>query len=364
MDMKQRVISGLFGVSLTTAVLATPPLGTGLSFENTGNTSTTLPSLPVLPTPTKPSGYTFYPLDNKGNIGAPVEPEAVFNQGPIIATTPKPLPECPPEAPIRVDATLCINEATLKLLNEGNQLEINPDGSIVFKGPGEFDYLGGGYAFDPLTDACNPNIKVLLQEAAVAGSQVTRGMVNTQLDYPQTDPLIAVNNPQADGYGGSCTLELITFDILGILGVEDLLQSLDDIVAIINAIAAFDLDSLFGMACKVFNRILGEVQAKLLTLIKSNSPLTPLEQFLRAIVPGFVAPLQSLLDLATFAQPTTATLPGIATGSPLVVAHIPGLGYVYIAQLRNGLAMVVHISSTPLTPGDASMPSEARAIIP
>ena len=354
------IVSLLLSVIIATVVLAAPPLGTGLSSESTVGTTATLPSLsaPSSPTsdvqtPLEPLGYTFYPLDDKGNLGAPVAPEAVFNQGPIIATTPEPLPECPPEAPIRIDATLCINEAALALLNEGNKLTIHPDGTVVFHDPGEFDYLGGGYAFDPLTEHCNPNIKVLLQEAAVAGSQVTRGMVNTQLDYPQTDPLIAVNNPRADGYGGSCTIELITFDIQDILGVDDLLQSLDDIVAIINAIAAFDLDSLFGVACRVFNTILGEVQEQLIATIQSNSPLTPLQQFLRAIGPGFVAPLQSLLDVSTSAQPTTATIPGIVTGSPLVVAHIPDVGYVYMAQLKNGLAMVVHISPTPLVPDDA-----------
>lgn len=279
----------------------------------------------------------------------------IFKDEPVIATTPEPLPECPPEAPIRIDSTVCINQAALDMLNNGGTLSVDPDDGTAYYTPPEFDYFGGGYAFDPATEPCNPNVKVMLQEAAVAGSQVTRGMINTQLGYPQADPIIAVNNPQEDGYGGSCTVALFTFDFLDILGTggdQDLLQSLDDIVAIIDAIASFDPDSLFSAACDVFNSIFGEIQDHLISAGDDDSP-TSLQQFLAAIAPGFVAPLQSLLDVATSTSTTTATIQGVVTGSPLLVAFIPDLGYVYMAHLQNGLAMVLHISQMPLAPGDA-----------
>ena len=90
----------------------------------------------------------------------------------------------------------------------------------------------------------------------------------------------------------------------------------------------------------------------MISLIQDNNPLTPLQRFLNKLAPGFVIPLQTLLDVATSTRTTTATIPGIATGSPLLVSFIPDIGYVYMAQLTNGFGMIVHVSPTPLTPED------------
>ena len=341
--------------ALLSPALAAPPLGLGGIHDARDSTLPALPSAPppVIPSRSVPGAYQLFRLDEQGQLST-ITPAQVLKDDPIIATTPEPLPECPPEAPIRLDPTMCINEAALEILNSGGSLEIADDGqSAVYYIPGEFDYLAGGYAYDPATVPCNPNIKVLLREAAVAGSQVTRGMINTQMDYPQTDPIIAVSNPQPDGYGGSCTIALFTFDILDILGVNGLLQSLEDMVGILDAIAALSLDDLFSAACQVFNHIFGDLQAELISAIQDNNPLTPLQRFLNKLAPGFVVPLQTLLDVATHTRPTTATIPGIATGSPLLVSFIPEVGYVYLAQLQSGMVMVVHISPTPLIPEDA-----------
>ena len=110
---------------------------------------------------------------------------------------------------------------------------------------------------------------------------------------------------------------------------------------------------LFGAACQVFNTILGDVQQQLIQEIQQNNPLTPYQQFVQAVRLGFVTPLQSWVSLGLTPRPTTAILPGVATGSLLEVVSVPEVGYVYLARLSDLSVMVVAVSATPLAPGDA-----------
>ncbi len=354
------VLSGVVvgcGVGLTPPTFAAPPLGSGVGGEPVRVQPEAPPTLPV------PSASRWAPamvetvgstkLLAEGNATPPPNGGSVRADEPVIGVSPEPIAECPPEAPIRIDATLCVNQATLDAIEAGGQLSYDPaTGQAIFTNPAPYDYINGGYAFNAATEPCDPNINVLLKEAAVAGSQATRGIVNRQMDYPDTDPLIAVKNPQRDGYGGACTVSLITFDIRDLLGFDPA-QTLEEIKRLIDAIASLDIDDLFGAACQVFNTILGDVQRQLLEDLRRNPPLTPYQRFIQALRIGFVAPLQSFLSLGLTPRATMATVPGVATGSSLWVVHLPELGYVYLARLGDLSVMVVARSATPLAPGDA-----------
>lgn len=348
------VFGGGFGWILPTA--AAPPLGSGVGSSPVQSPPETSPAIPVPPaslwTPTAATAGSVRPLA-ASQAAAPPDGRSVRAEEPVIGVSPDPIAACPPEAPIRIDATLCVNQATLEAIEAGGQLSYDPaTGEAIFTNPAPYDTINGGYAFNAATEACDPNLDVLLKEAAVAGSQATRGIVNRQMDYPDTDPLIAVKNPQRDGYGGACTVSLITFDIRDLLGFDPA-QTLEEIKKLIDAIASLDLNDLVGAACRVFNTILGDVQRQLLDDLRRNNPLTPYQRFVQALRIGFIAPLQSFLSLGLTPRSTTATVPGVATGSALWVVHLPEVGYVYLARLSDLSVIVVALSATPLAPGDA-----------
>ena len=329
------VLAGaVVGVGLALPSFAAPPLGSGVGGG---------------PVQVQPAASSWAPA------AATPDPDgsSVRTEEPVIGVSPESIAECPSEAPIRIDATLCVNQATLDAIEAGGQLSYDPaTGQAIFTNPAPYDAINGGYAFNAATEPCDPNLDVLLKEAAVAGSQATRSIVNRQMDYPDTDPLIAVKNPQRDGYGGACTVSLITFDIRDLLGFDPA-QTLEEIKKRIDAIASLDIDDLVGAACRVFNTILGDVQRQLLDDLRRNNPLTPYQRLIQALRIGFIAPLQSFHSLGLTPRATTATVPGVAAGSALWVVHLPEVGYVYLARLGDLSVMVVARSATPLAPGDA-----------
>ena len=345
------------GVGLTPPTFAAPPLGSGVGdgpVQVQPEASSALPGSPASRWAPAPAATTGPATPWVAGDAAP-DPDggSVRAEEPVIGVSPEPIAECPPEAPIRIDATLCVNQATLNAIEAGGQLSYDPaTGQAIFTNPAPYDPINGGYAFNAATEPCDPNLDVLLKEAAVAGSQATRGIVNRQMNYPDTDPLIAVKNPQRDGYGGACTVSLITFDVRDLLGFDPA-QTLEEIKKLIDAIAALDIDALVGAACQVFETILGDVQRQLLDDLRRNPSLTPYQRFVQALRVGFIAPLPSFLSLGLTPRTTTATVPGVATGSALWVVHLPEVGYVYLAQLGDRGMMVVARSATPLAPGDA-----------
>ena len=362
-SMKRRLFTGIrasvvigWGIGWTLSTWAAPPLGGGV---DGGPVPTSPERAPVVRVPPRSSerpaaapADSVYPIA-EDRAAQHSEGGAVRADEPAIGVSPDPIPECPPETPIRIDATLCVNQTTLDTIESGQQLRYDPaTGEAIFTNPAPYDPISGGYAYNAATEACDPNLDVLLKEAAVAGSQATRGIVNRQMDYPDTDPLIAVKNPQRDGYGGACTVNLITFDIRDLLGFDPT-QTLEEIHQLINAIASFDINDLFGAACQVFNTILGDLQQQLIHEIQQNNPLTPYQQFVQTLRLGFVTPLQSWVTWGLTPRPTTAIIPGVATGSSLVVVPVPDIGYVYLARLSDLSVMVVAVSATPLAPGDA-----------
>lgn len=351
--MKRRLFAGIragvvvgCGIGWTLPAWAAPPLGSGGSGGLTLTSPEIAPMVRVSPTSPERSAAAAQNAQN-------AEGGSVHADEPAIGVSPHPIPECPPETPLRIDATLCVNQATLDAIESGQQLRYDPaTGEAIFTNPAPYDPINGGYAYNAATEACDPNLDVLLKEAAVAGSQATRGIVNRQMNYPDTDPLIAVKNPQRDGYGGACTVSLMTFEIRDLLGFDPT-QTLEEINQFINALASFESDSLFGAACQVFNTILGGLQQQLIHEIRQNNPLTPYQRLVKALRLGFVTPLQSWVTLGLTPRATTAIVPGVATGSSLAVARVPEVGYVYLARLSDLSVMVVAVSATPLAPGDA-----------
>ncbi|MDS4060089.1 MAG: hypothetical protein RKP73_16180 [Candidatus Contendobacter sp.] len=340
------------GVGLALPTFAAPPLGSGVDGGPVQVRPEASPGLPLPPASRWAPAGQATPLA-AGNAAPDPDGGSVRAEEPVIGVSPEPIAACPPEAPIRIDATLCVNQATLDTIEAGGQLSYDPaTGQAIFTNPAPYDALNGGYAYNAATEPCDPNLDVLLEEAAVAGSQATRGIVNRQMDYPDTDPLIAVKNPQRDGYGGACTVSLITFDIRDLLGFDPT-QTLAEIKKLIDAIAALDIDDLVGAACQVFNTILGDVQRQLLADLHQINSLMPYQQLVQAMRIGFIAPLQSFLSLGLTPRATTATVPGVATGSALWVVHLPEVGYVYLARLSDLSVIVVALSATPLAPGDA-----------
>jgi len=259
--------------------------------------------------------------------------------------------ECTAEAPIRLAPSVCVNQAAVDAINSGWNVAIHPDGSWTLTPPPTYDPIAGSWGtFDGASQTCDPNIQVKLQQAALAGSQLTRAISDRQLAYSQTDPIEAVNNPKRDGAGGVCTIDLFAFDLGRLLG-----GTYDQIKNLIDTLSQFSADSLFGAACQVVNSLFGNLQNQLLQELGSNSPSTPLQQFVNAIRVGYLAPATSFATLGAGVRSTTVTLPGLVTGNPLQVSYVPGKGYVYMADMGGNL-LVVNISQTPLSPADAVPP--------
>ena len=266
----------------------------------------------------------------------------------------EPLTECPPTEPYRVGADLCMSQEAIDRINDGWQASVDPEtGNVTWTPPPTYDPVTGQWGnFSAATQACDPNMEIKLKQAALAGSQLTRAMSDRQMSYPEVDPLAAVNNPQGDGYGGVCTIDLFAFDLRRLLG-----GTYDQIRNLIDTISHLSMDSLFGAACQVVNTVFGDLQNQLLQEVQNSSPLTAFQQFVNALHIGYIAPLQSLTSYGLTPQSTTATLPGVVTTQPLQVAYVPGKGYLYLADFGSGNRIILHISPTPLIPEDAVRPS-------
>jgi len=261
--------------------------------------------------------------------------------------------ECTAEAPIRLAPNACANQATVDAINGGWNLTINPDGAYTWTPPPTYDPTTGGWGiFNGASQTCDPNIQVKLQQAALAGSQLTRAISDRQLAYSQTDPIEAVNNPKKDGAGGVCTIDLFAFDLGRLLG-----GAYGQIKNLIDMLSHFSVDSLFGAACKVVNTVFGNLQNQLLAELQTNSPLSQFQQFVHSIQVGYVATLASFTAHGAGVRSTTVVVPGLLTGNPLQVSYVPGKGYVYMADMGVGNLLVVKISQTPLSPADAVAPT-------
>ena len=266
----------------------------------------------------------------------------------------EPLTECPPTEPHRIGADLCMSQEALDRINDGWQARVDPaTGQVTWTPPPSYDPVTGQWGhFSAATQACDPQIEVQLKQAALAGSQLTRAISDRQLAYAQTDPIEAVNNPRKDGAGGVCTIDLFAVDLGRLLG-----GTYEQIKNLIDTLSQFSVDSLFGAACQVVNSLFGNLQNQLLQDLQSHSPLSAFQQFVNALTVGYLSPLQSFLGHGLTVRPTVATIPGIVTAHPLQVSYVPGQGYLYLADFGSGNRLVLHISSTPLAPGDAVAPT-------
>jgi hypothetical protein len=266
----------------------------------------------------------------------------------------EPLTECPPTEPHRIGADLCMSQEALDRINDGWQARVDPaTGQVTWTPPPSYDPVTGQWGhFSAATQACDPQIEVQLKQAALAGSQLTRAISDRQLAYAQTDPIEAVNNPRKDGAGGVCTIDLFAVDLGRLLGSTD-----EQIKNLIDTLSHLSMDGLFGAACQVVNTVFGDLQNELLQEVQNSAPLTGFQQFVKALRVGYIAPLQSFLGYGLTVRPTVATIPGIVTAHPLQVSYVPGQGYLYLADFGSGNQLVLHISSTPLAPGDAVAPT-------
>jgi len=327
-------LAGAAGALLALTVAAAPPLG-----YPTGPAARPMAD-PVGGPPSDPGGGTTAPTggETTGATDPQNDPDYV---------------ECTAEAPIRLAPSVCVNQAAVDAINAGWNLTINPDGSWTLTPPPTYDPIAGSWGtFDGASQTCDPNIQVKLQQAALAGSQLTRAISDRQLGYAQTDPIEAVNNPKRDGAGGVCTIDLFAFDLGRLLG-----GTYEQIKNLIDTLSDFSVDSLFGAACQVVNSLFGNLQNRLLQELESNSPLTQFQQFVNSIQVGYIAPVASFAAHGAGVRSTTATVPGLVTGNPLQVGYVPGKGYVYLADLGSGNGLVVKISQTPLAPADAVTPA-------
>lgn len=301
---------------------------------------------------------------------APLTPPAASDPSPPVETpaggTPDPNPAgpnqtdpnqegkgftgCPPEAPYLLGPKLCGDQTLIDQINSGWQITVDPKGNITLNPPPHYDPATQQWGrYDTATQACNPAIEVKLKQAALAGSQLTRAISDRQMNYPQVDPIEAVNNPRKEGYGGVCTIDLFAFDLGRLLG-----STYEQIKNLIDTLSNLSVDHLFGAACRVVNTVFGNLQNQLLQELQTHSPLTPVQQFVNTLTVGYVLPLQSLLSYGVTTRPTPATAPGILTVNPLKVSYVPEKGYVYMADFGSNNLLVVHISQTPLAPGDAA----------
>lgn len=269
----------------------------------------------------------------------------------------KTITDCPSNAPYQLEPGLCLDQEALNTVDKGWKLTINPEtGEVTWTPPPHYNPTTEQWgSYKASTQACDPTLEVKLKEAALAGSQLTRAISDRQMSYPRVDPLEAVNNPRKDGYGGVCTVDLFAFDLGRLLG-----STYDQIKNLIDTLSQLSVDSLFGAACKVVNSIFGNLQNQLLQDVQSHSPLTAFQQFLNQLQTGYITPMQSFLSYGSGLHPTTATLPGVITATPLQVSYVPGKGYVYMADFGSGNRLVLRISQTPLVPADAVTPTAAR----
>ena len=304
------------------------------------------------------NGGTTAPPGDGGQGTTP--PEGTWVPGPggtAIISAPTGYVECTPNAPIRVASNTCVNQETVNAIDGGWNVSFDDNGAPTWKPPASYNPTTGQWgSFNGAAQACNPTIEVKLKQAALAGSQLTRAISDKQLSYPQTDPIEAVNNPQKDGAGGVCTIDIFAFDLGRLLG-----STYDQIKNMIDMLSNFSVDSLFGAACKVVNSIFGNLQNQLLNELQTHSPLSQFQQFVNQLTVGYVSPLASFTGYGSAVRPTTATLPGIVTADPLQVSYVPGKGYVYMINTGAGNMLVVNISQTPLSPADTVTPTPAPA---
>ncbi len=345
-------LAGAASALLALTVAAAPPLGyrTGpaarlMADPVGGSTSAPSGGTPTSEGTTAPtSGGTTAPTS--GGTTAPT------SGGTTSATDTQNDPdyvECTAEAPIRLASSVCVNQAAVDAINSGGHLAVNPDGSWTLTPSPTYDPATGSWGtFNGASQTCDPNIQVKLQQAALAGSQLTRAISDQQLGYSQTDSIEAVNNPKKDGAGGVCTIDLFAFDLGRLLG-----STYEQIKNLIDTLSHLSADSLFGAACKVVNTVLGNLQNQLLAELQTNSPLSQFQQFVNSVQVGYIAPLASFVSYGSGVRSTTATVPGLVTGNPLQVSYVPGKGYVYMTDLGSGNWLVVKISQTPLSPADA-----------
>ncbi|MCP5426561.1 MAG: hypothetical protein H6970_16060 [Gammaproteobacteria bacterium] len=336
---------------------AAPPLATGDFAPALGNTAparetpTVTPSAPIVASEDEQAG------EEPGlNDPAWAEMEAAYQAlrasvdlQPLNDTEPL---NCPPELH-NLDNMVCLTDAEWDVVVNSTgpwELQVNEDGAHVLIHPPVYDPFAAEWTWDDSTEPCNPNIDVVLKQAALAGSQMTRKISDTQLSYPQTDPIIAVNNPQTDGYGGVCTINIFVFqEIWKMIG-----ESYEQIKDLIEALQNFSIDSLFGAGCSIIHSIFGDLQNQLLQDIENHSPLTQLEQLIAQLQIGFIAPLNTLTSLNLSLHISQATLPGVQTAEPLLVTYILEVGYVYFVQLSNNNLMVIRVNATPLVPEDGT----------
>ena len=333
-------LAGVAATLLALTVAAAPPLGypTGPAARSMADPVGGPASDPGGGTPT--GGETTAPTggETTGATDLQTDPDYI---------------ECTAAAPIRLAPSVCVNQAAVDAINSGWNVAIHPDGSWTLTPPPTYDPIAGRWGtFDGASQTCDPNIQVKLQQAALAGSQLARAISDRQLGYAQTDPIEAVNNPRRDGAGGVCTIDFFAFDLGRLLG-----STYEQIKNLIDALSEFSADSLFGAACQVVNTVFGNLQNQLLAELQTNSPLTPFQQFVNSLQVGYVAPVASFAAHGAGVRSTTATVPGLLTGSPLQVSYVPGKGYVYLADLGSGDLLVVNISQTPLSPADAVTPA-------
>ena len=102
------------GVGLALPTFAAPPLGSGVDGGPVQVQPETSPAL-SLPSASRwaPAAATAtagqaMPLA-AGNAASDPDGRSVRAEDPVIGVSPEPIAACPPEAPIRIDATLCVN---------------------------------------------------------------------------------------------------------------------------------------------------------------------------------------------------------------------------------------------------------------
>ena len=263
--------------------------------------------------------------------------------------------ECTAEAPVRLAPDVCVSQSAVDLIDAGWRLTIDPDGTPRWTPPPTYDPTAGRWgSYDSARQSCDPNIDVQLKQAALAGSQITRAISDRQMSYPEVDPIAAVNNPQKDGYGGVCTIDLFAFDLVRLLG-----STYEQIKHLIDALSHLSADTLFGAACRVIDTLFGDLQQQLLQDLRSGRPSNPYQQFVNALRVGYLVPRPSFASYGLSLRASPTTLPGIVTSRPLQVAYVPDRGYVYLADFGSGNLLVLRISPTPLAPEDAVAPPPA-----
>lgn len=344
----RKAVCALLAVVLTAAPAgATPPLG--IRFAEPAGPAAAEPPQPSVGAPQSA------PATAGPGVGrAAGEPSGDNPPGGDPPTDPSWV-ECTAEAPIRLAPDVCVSQGAVDLIDAGWRLTVDPDGTPRWTPPPTYDPTAGRWGpYDPARQSCDPHIDVQLKQAALAGSQITRAISDRQMSYPEVDPIAAVNNPQKDGYGGVCTIDLFAFDLVRLLG-----STYEQIKNLIDALSRLSADTLFGAACRVIDTLFGNLQQQLLQELQSGRPSNPYQQFVNALRVGYLVPRHSFASYGLSVRDTQATLPGIVTSRPLQVVYVPGRGYVYLADFGSGNLLVLRISPTPLAPEDAVAPPPA-----